>query len=41
MQIEAEKSTAKAEQLRLASSLDNEIANKKRLETEVGSETTS
>ena len=35
MHMEAEKSTAKAEQLRLSASLESEIANKRRLETEV------
>ena len=36
MQAEAERSTAKAESMRLISNLDNEIANKKRLQAEVG-----
>ena len=35
MQMEAEKSTAKAEQLRLSANLDNEVANNRRMETEV------
>eukprot|EP00794_Sanderia_malayensis_P006173 gene6173-6884_t len=34
MQMEAEKSNAKADHVRLASSLDNEVANRKRVETE-------
>ncbi len=35
MKMEADRSTAKADQLRLSSNLENEVANKKRIQTEV------